>query len=109
MQTDEECEEIYFAALLHDVGKIGVDDRIINKDGKLNDEEFAQIKLHPIYGSQILSQIHQSPNLYVRRDDFKEELPRSHASGKGPRRDSQGIRKAVRPAVRGDHAASDRS
>ena len=29
MQTDEECEEIYFAALLHDVGKIGVDDRII--------------------------------------------------------------------------------
>ena len=65
MQTDEECEEIYFAALLHDVGKIGVDDRIINKDGKLNDEEFAQIKLHPIYGSQILSQIHQSPNLYI--------------------------------------------
>ncbi len=64
-KTDEECEEIYFAALLHDVGKIGVDDRIINKGGKLNDEEFAQIKLHPIYGSQILSQIHQSPNLYI--------------------------------------------
>ena len=64
-KSDEECEQIYFAALLHDVGKIGVDESIINKDGKLTDEEFAQIKLHPLYGSQILSQIQQSPYLSV--------------------------------------------
>ena len=64
-KSDEECEQIYFAALLHDVGKIGVDESIINKGGKLTDEEFAQIKMHPIYGSQILSQIQQSPYLSI--------------------------------------------
>ncbi|MBQ3921205.1 MAG: HD-GYP domain-containing protein, partial [Firmicutes bacterium] len=64
-RSEEEIEQIYFAALLHDVGKIGIADSIINKEGRLTDEEFAQIKRHPIYGSQILSQIHQSPNLYI--------------------------------------------
>ena len=60
-KTEEECENIYFAALLHDVGKIGVDESIISKDGKLTDEEFAQIKKHPLYGDQILSQIQKLP------------------------------------------------
>ena len=55
--SEDECEKIYFAALLHDVGKIGVSDAIINKQGKLTDEEFAQIKMHPVYGNQILSSI----------------------------------------------------
>ena len=64
-KSDEECEKVYFAALLHDVGKIGVSDAIINKDGKLTDEEFAQIKLHPVYGNQILSSIQQSPYLSI--------------------------------------------
>ncbi len=59
----EECEEIYFAALLHDVGKIGVPDSIITKDGRLTEEEFSQIKLHPVYGNQILSSIHHSAHL----------------------------------------------
>lgn len=40
-KSDEECEKVYFAALLHDVGKIGVSDAIINKAGRLTDEEFA--------------------------------------------------------------------
>ena len=64
-KTDEECEQVYFAALLHDVGKIGVPDTIINKDGKLTDEEFAHIKLHPVYGNQILASIQQSPYLSI--------------------------------------------
>ena len=63
--SDEQCERVYFAGLLHDVGKIGIADNIINKDGKLTNEEFAQIKLHPVYGKQILSQIHESPYLSV--------------------------------------------
>ncbi len=58
-----ECEEVYFAALLHDVGKIGVPDTIITKDGRLTDEEFSQIKMHPVYGNQILSSIHHSTHL----------------------------------------------
>ena len=62
-KTDKECEEIYFAALLHDVGKIGIQDSIINKEGKLTDEEYAIIKSHPVIGKQILSSISQSPYL----------------------------------------------
>jgi len=64
-KSEEECEKVYFAALLHDVGKIGVPDAIINKDGKLTDEEFAWIKRHPVFGNQILSSIQQSPYLSI--------------------------------------------
>ena len=59
-KSKEECEEIYFAALLHDVGKIGVPDRIINKNGRLSSDEYDQIKLHPVYGNQILDNIQTS-------------------------------------------------
>ena len=62
---EKECDQVYFAALLHDVGKIGVSNTIINKPGKLTDEEFAQIKLHPILGCQILSSIKESPYLSI--------------------------------------------
>ena len=64
-KSDEACRQVYFAALLHDVGKIGVPDAIINKDGKLSDEEFAWIKKHPVFGNQILSSIQQSPYLSI--------------------------------------------
>ena len=55
--SDEACEQVYFAALLHDVGKIGVPSAVINKPGRLSKEEFARIKLHPVTGNQILSSI----------------------------------------------------
>ena len=61
--SDKACDQVYFAALLHDIGKIGIRDEIINKEGKLTEEEFEQIKLHPIFGDQILSSIKQSPTL----------------------------------------------
>ena len=64
-KSDEECEKIHFAALLHDVGKIGIADSIITKEGKLTKEEFDQIKLHPVYGYQILSKIEASPYLSI--------------------------------------------
>ena len=59
----QDCEEVYFAALLHDVGKIGIPSSIINKVGKLSDAEFEQIKQHPILGDQILTSIKQAPFL----------------------------------------------
>ena len=58
--SEEECDEIYLAGVLHDVGKIGINDSILNKKGKLTDDEFATIKQHPVYGYDILSNIHMS-------------------------------------------------
>ena len=63
--SEEECERVYFAALLHDVGKIGVPSAVINKPSRLTDEEFAMIKQHPVMGNQILSSIQQSPYLSI--------------------------------------------
>jgi len=48
---------VELSGLLHDVGKIGVPDAILNKPGKLTDEEFKQMRLHPVHGARILSQI----------------------------------------------------
>jgi putative nucleotidyltransferase with HDIG domain/YgiT-type zinc finger domain-containing protein len=53
----DEQEEIKLAARLHDIGKIGIPDRILNKPGKLNKEEYAEIKKHPGLGADILSNI----------------------------------------------------
>ena len=73
-KSEEECDKIYFAALLHDVGKIGIPDVIINKNGKLTDEEFAEIKMHPVYGNQILSTIHRLPYLSIGADAHHERF-----------------------------------
>ena len=56
-------EEIYMIGLLHDVGKIGVPNSVINKPGKLTDEEFAKIKEHPVMGARILEKIREMPKL----------------------------------------------
>ncbi len=64
-KSPEDCEKIYFTALLHDVGKIGVPIEILTKKGRLTDEEFEQIKQHPVIGSQILSTISDYPWLSV--------------------------------------------
>ncbi|MFB6344925.1 MAG: HD-GYP domain-containing protein [bacterium] len=50
----ETCRKIQYAGTLHDIGKIGVPDRILNKEGKLTDEEFEAIKEHPVRGEQII-------------------------------------------------------
>ena len=60
-KSEKECREVYIAALLHDVGKIGIPNAIINKDEKLTDEEYSVIKTHPVIGNQILAHITQSP------------------------------------------------
>jgi HD-GYP domain-containing protein (c-di-GMP phosphodiesterase class II) len=55
--TDEEIEKIRISALLHDVGKIGIDDNILKKPAALTDEEFEIMKGHPQKGFKIMSQI----------------------------------------------------
>ena len=58
-------DEIYMMGLLHDVGKIGVPDAVINKPGRLTDEEFAMIKKHPEMGSRILASVQEMPELKI--------------------------------------------
>lgn len=48
---------VEYAALLHDIGKIGIDARILLKPGKLTEEEYGEIKKHPMIGYQILAPI----------------------------------------------------
>ncbi|MFC3750179.1 HD domain-containing phosphohydrolase [Paenibacillus sp. GCM10012306] len=55
--TGEELDNLRKSALLHDIGKIGVRDSVLFKEGKLTDEEFDQIKAHPVLGENILRQI----------------------------------------------------
>ena len=64
-KSEKECEEIYLSALLHDIGKIGISGDIINKKGRLTDEEFNAIKQHPTIGYQILNDITEYPYLNV--------------------------------------------
>lgn len=52
-----EIERIRISALLHDVGKIGIDDRVLKKPSALTDEEFEIMKTHPQKGYKIMSQI----------------------------------------------------
>lgn len=59
----EMCENIYYMGLLHDIGKIGVPNEIINKPAKLTDEEYDVIKTHPRIGYSILSEIKSRPDL----------------------------------------------
>lgn len=56
-------KEIYMMGLLHDVGKIGIPDAIINKPARLSDDEFAVIKTHTVMGARILSNIKKMPSL----------------------------------------------
>jgi putative nucleotidyltransferase with HDIG domain len=53
----EGIKRIRMAGILHDIGKIGVDDAVLRKPGQLNQEEFEQIKLHPVLGYDILKEI----------------------------------------------------
>jgi HD-GYP domain-containing protein (c-di-GMP phosphodiesterase class II) len=55
--SDDEIEKIRISALLHDVGKIGIDDNILKKPAALTDEEFELMKQHPQKGFKIMSQI----------------------------------------------------
>lgn len=53
----EKQSEIYYIGLLHDIGKIGVRDSVINKNGRLDEEEYAEIKKHPNIGYDIMKNI----------------------------------------------------
>jgi len=57
--TEEQINKVYLAGLLHDIGKIGINENVLLKEGKLTEEEFNVIKTHPSIGSGILHEIKQ--------------------------------------------------
>ena len=63
--NEGDCESVYYMALLHDIGKIGVPNEIINSKSKMTDEEYAIMKTHPGIGSDILEEIKSRPDLMI--------------------------------------------
>ena len=61
--SEKKQEEIFMMGLLHDVGKIGIPDAVINKPGKLTPEEYEIIKTHPATGAHILSKTTEIPRM----------------------------------------------
>ncbi|MBI5871429.1 MAG: GAF domain-containing protein [Actinobacteria bacterium] len=55
--SEKELEALHFGAILHDVGKIGVPDSVLQKPGKLDDDEWRLMKKHPDIGARILSPV----------------------------------------------------
>lgn len=62
---DETVEKYYDIALMHDIGKVGIPDSVLNKPGKLTDEEFALIKSHTERGYDVLKKISLMPEIAV--------------------------------------------
>lgn len=54
---EKEVREIFLGSIVHDVGKIGIKDNILNKPSKLTEEEFEEIKKHPEIGKKVLSKL----------------------------------------------------
>lgn len=61
--SEEECDNLHKIALLHDIGKIGVPDSVLNKPDKLTDEEYAIMKQHVVRGGEILEGFSLIPNV----------------------------------------------
>ena len=64
-KSKEEMEDIYYTGLLHDVGKIRIPVDIINKPGKLTEDEYNIIKIHPVTGYHILRSISENSSIAI--------------------------------------------
>ncbi len=60
---EDEVENVYWASILHDIGKIGISDRILRKRAALSEDDWVLIKMHPTIGSNIVSSIDALPSL----------------------------------------------
>ncbi len=72
--SDEEVEDVHNIALLHDIGKISIPDKILNKPGKLDDEEFEIMKSHSANGYEILKDIEINRDLSMGAGYHHERL-----------------------------------
>lgn len=70
--SDNDVEDLRLAGQLHDVGKIGVPESLLNKPGPLTDEEFARVKDHVRMGIEILSPLELPPTVMAAIEDHRE-------------------------------------
>jgi putative nucleotidyltransferase with HDIG domain len=83
--TDIQIEKLHMASLLHDVGKIGIDDNILNKPGRLTMEEYEIIKSHPEIGYNILKDIkYLEPILHIVRNHHERYDGKGYPDAKTP-------------------------
>ncbi len=61
--SDDEVKNVYWASILHDIGKIGISDRVLRKKETLSADDWVLIKMHPTIGSNIVSSIDSYPHL----------------------------------------------
>lgn len=77
--TEDELEVIYTGGLLHDIGKIGVEDRILFKPGKLTEQEYELIKQHPVRGEALLRRLYMRQSRRFDKDvNMILSITRSH-------------------------------
>ncbi|MBP1586151.1 MAG: HD domain-containing protein [Lachnospiraceae bacterium] len=63
--SEQDQENVYYSGLLHDIGKIGVPDEIINGEGDLSNAEYSVVMMHPSVGADILSEIKSLPDMSI--------------------------------------------
>ncbi len=76
--SDDELSELEIAAYMHDIGKIGISEMVLRKDGKLTDEEYTEIKKHPYLTEKILKPA-RLPDFIVKTAAYHHE----RVDGKG--------------------------
>lgn len=76
-----QAEELYKAALLHDIGKIGITDDILRKPSRLTKEEYDQIKLHTVIGADILSNMEPKPAMKLAIETARSHHERLDGTG----------------------------
>lgn len=71
---EEEIFSVYWAALLHDIGKIGVPDNVLMKNGPLSEEEWVVMKMHPTIGANMVKSLkrieHIAPYIYSHQEKY---------------------------------------
>ncbi|MBO7355030.1 MAG: HD domain-containing protein [Lachnospiraceae bacterium] len=63
--SEQDQENVFYSGLLHDIGKIGVPDEIINGEGDLSNAEYSVVMMHPSVGADILSEIKSLPDMSI--------------------------------------------
>ncbi len=108
-KSEEECNEIYYAGLLHDVGKIGISYPILTKKGRLTPQEYEQIKRHTNIGKQILSGISEYPYLSIAANSHHERYDGKGYPDKWKENDIPEIARIISVADAYDAMTSNRS